>query len=85
LIAYKQDITQIIGNLRGYDDVDQFGSASTSIEGIVCDGSGRGGDGHIRTAAAGGTAADWRTNIHPYKYKQEQMNLREKNVGATSE
>ena len=65
--------------------MDQFRSASTFIEGIVCDGSGGDGDGHIRTAAAGGTAADLRTNIHPYKYKQEQMTLREKNVGATSE
>jgi hypothetical protein len=65
--------------------VGQLVTAFTLVEGISCDGSGGGGDGHIRTAAAGGTAADWRTNIHPYKYKQEQMNLREKNVGATSE
>ena len=67
LIAYIQDITQIIGILRGYNDVDQLVTASALIEGIVCDGSGGGGDGHIRTATAGGTGTDWRTNIHPYK------------------
>ena len=39
--------------LRGDDDMDQ----STLIEGIVRDGGGGGGDGHIRTATAGGTAA----------------------------
>ena len=49
--------TQFVGFLRGDDDSDQLGSASTTIECIVCDGSGVGGDGHICTATAGGTAA----------------------------
>jgi hypothetical protein len=38
----------------------QLISASALIEVIVCDGIGGGGDGHIRTAAAGGTATDLR-------------------------
>ena len=53
--------TPTIGLLRCDDDMDQFGPVSTLIEAIVCDGSGGGsgggGDGHIRTTAAGGTAA----------------------------
>ena len=39
--------------LRRDDDIHQFGPASTTREGPVCDGSGGGGDSHIHTAAAG--------------------------------
>ena len=46
--------TPIAGFLRRDDDADQFRpAASATGEGKVCDGSGIGGDGHIRTAAAG--------------------------------
>ena len=42
--------------LRGDDDIHQLILASTTREGIVCDGSGSVDD-NIRTAAAGGAAA----------------------------
>ena len=47
-------------NLRGDDDRDQLISASTTRKGIGCDDNGGGGDGHNRTAAAGGTHAHYR-------------------------
>ena len=43
--------------LRRDDDMLELSSPSTLIEGIGCDGGGVGGDGHIRTTAAGGAAA----------------------------
>ena len=58
--------TTTIGFLRGDDDMDQLVSASTFIEGIVCDGTGVDRDGHIRTATAGGTAAISSHYIHTY-------------------
>ena len=48
----------------------QLISASALIEVIVCDGSGGGGDGHICTTAAGGTAADLRE-----KAKTKNINI----------
>ena len=55
--------------LRGDDDMDQFKSASTLIEGIVRDGGGGGGDGHIRTATTGSAAA---VHLSNYRHRQEE-------------
>ena len=49
--------------LRGDGDSDQLISASTTREGIYCDGSGGGGDGHGRNAAAGGAHAHYRKSV----------------------
>jgi len=64
--AKKSIISDIVSShpplsiLRGDGDRDQLISASTVKEGIGCDGSGGGGDGHGRNAAAGGTHARYR-------------------------
>jgi hypothetical protein len=43
--------------LHGEDDMLQLVSAWALVEGIWCDGSSSGGDSHICTTTAGGTAA----------------------------
>ena len=52
--------------LRGDDDIHQLSATSTTIEGIVSDGSGCVDD-NIRTAAAGGAAA---VLLSHYRQKQ---------------
>ena len=54
--------------LRGDDDIHQLILASTTREGIFCDGSGSVDD-NIRTAAAGGAAA---VLLSHYRQKQTE-------------
>ena len=67
--------------LRRDDDIPQLGSASTGMKRIGCDGSGGGGDGHIRTAAtrgAGSAAA-----VHLSNYRKEYFRVKYRRMGGT--
>ena len=60
--------------LRRDDDIPQLDSASTGFESTDCDGSGGGGDGHIRTAGtrrAGSAAA-----VHLSNYRKEHIRVK---------
>jgi hypothetical protein len=66
--------------------VGQLVTVSTLIEGISCDGSGGGGDGHIRTATAGGTAAVRShyiyTKMKIFKFLQTYINTNTKRING---